>query len=221
MTDSTNTKLPILSNQWLLGIATGVIGSVLAALVIQPIVGNIGKYIIENSGEVFRTAIDHAYATAPDIKSEAALLAIIEFIYSIFIFLWGTMAGALVGASIYKSNTPNHEDKGSKICKFCAWTRPFVPVTFSVAGIILVAFATSASALDNISISVNQDYNRKLQIIEPYITNEQLKLIHSQWALIHTKSDYEKLSKQMDDVISKANIRLVKDKAFVPTLLHP
>jgi hypothetical protein len=60
-------------------------------------------------------------------------------------------------------------------------------------------------------LQLNTSFTQRLNVIAPYITDNELKILRSKWALMESRSDFDVLNDEMELVAKQKNITLPKN----------
>lgn len=60
-------------------------------------------------------------------------------------------------------------------------------------------------------LQLNTSFNQRIDAIAPYVTDDEIKLLKSQWALMKTRDDFIEISNIMENLANDSNIELPKN----------
>ena len=186
----------------------GVMGSLIAGLILQPLLGGIVSWVLNHTGPFLQTVRDAGYANAPNnlVARQVSLFKTLLY--------FGIIASLVLSTSMLyaiqrlrlnpmRAEKPYEKTVVSKLSYVIRLSSPFIIVL--ALGMGIVDFT-----VDDISRLAKDRFERNITIILPYIDNVQERNFRAQFASVHSEADFRSLSTSIS-AIAKS-----KSRALVP-----
>jgi uncharacterized membrane protein YfcA len=179
-------------------ILAGIISALIFLILFQPIINALDRAIPIMGSNVLSNLSNMLYKNAAlGHRNYVDVMLFLTFI-SIVI---GAMVGALISLLIRKKISKIDERKTSKIQKF-------LTITLIVLLIYFLVDSTWSAILIMSDLQMNTSFEQRINVLAPYITEQQEKELRSSWALMQRRIDYEKINKTMNFFSQQYDIEL-------------
>lgn len=193
----------------------GLLGSAIFFIVLQPLILLAWNFIQYISGNTYNFFVDAVYEASATEDYQ-----VIEFFTACFLQV------SFVGIPIFYALIKEEEFKKFKQAKMRVKKENYslenietkirklekTKKTLSKVIIVLTVLMTLALFLllteSYVTRKTILDYHQKVNAISPYISDNDLKKIKSDWALMKTQEDYNKIIEKLKSIAKSQNIKL-------------
>ena len=198
------------SNQkiFMWNVIAGVVASVLFLAVFQPLLTWTFDWLASTSVDSLNSYVDGLYKRAAlgsrdwVIVALALLVMNAVFVLTVF-FLFGTRRlthWANKQAPLYLSGN----EKSSSFA-----FRSILSIPFRLGLILMLLFNFGSISVSIFTdLQLNTSFNQRINALAPYVSDNEIKLLRSQWALMRSKADHEAINKSMNDLAIRKKIKL-------------
>jgi hypothetical protein len=136
------------------------------------------------------------------VYTSAALGFREKYSFISLMFILSAFAGMISGMATAKLNRPSKiKEESHTTSKIKTIFSLFMAVGFFLSG-------TYIMASNFIELQLNASFNQRLTVLAANVSDQQIKELKASWALMEGRSDYEKLTAQMNGIANKEKIKL-------------
>lgn len=202
-------------------ITVGVISSTIILIFVQPLVDYLWKVIV-NSSSLFWTALGDAIIRYTALEYDLITEHIIYFnaYLTVIIIFTGLLIRTKIARDKVKHNIERRngktqlrkpEDYDKIIQQYESLllknTRSLI-ITLLTTAILTIFMLVSIDAIAYRQKILNTQFKQTLNILAPYMTEQEAKIYKSRWALMRTVSDYKKITDDLKIVAQQNKIEL-------------
>jgi hypothetical protein len=186
-----------------IGIISGLVSMILFVIFIQPILSVSGRVIMKVGTRLYSSFVDQLY-------EKAALAEPQRPAYELEVFFLATNVGIFTGVYLsiirlcLRARRQNKQvPKPSPLFLSRKW---LIAITTALAIFYFCVIMILWSSRFNMITTAS--FQQHLHIISPYLTENEEKLIWSQWAQMKSRADYLRIYERLNDVATKNNLSL-------------
>lgn len=204
----------------LIGIVTSLVGSVVFLYLLDPIIGWIYKtissigvgYIVGFLDSIYKSvamgARDYSYQIV--FSTHLLIIAVIVccnlFVISVSFF-----------NNKLKKDPTALELWIKKISEISTWK--------TICSIVLVSLlfvfpAFKSITADTFAALIIREFEHRIVIISPYASDQEIKLIRSQFARINGRADYKEIMKRVEKIAAEHDLKLPSREQYINSLIH-
>jgi hypothetical protein len=184
-----------------------VIGSIIASIIVgiffQPIITYISNIVTTTISGTYKGWNDGIYVQAAASPLFSSVYLIVTFIT---LFLLGFSAGATLVLIIMASRSRVFTGVRDRFI--------FSPRNLRRVTIMLLALTTPLALIVNSRIysefQATATFDQRLMALEPVISDVQRRTLRSEWAVMRSRADYDRINGQMEELAAKAHLVLPK-----------
>jgi len=191
--------MPILSRELKIGIAGGLISSILVIIFIQPILSGVWNVVISFGESIQAGYVDRIYRNAA--LGERNLVGHLSFLL-LAVVLNFVATSFLVEEIARHSKTDRHEtlNKLSRIFFLGIGT-----LSLLAGAALTIAFSISSGVVE-----ISASFNQRLTVMAPVINDLEYKQFRAQWAKMQGQKDYRTIVASMDKRANDLKVELPK-----------
>jgi hypothetical protein len=198
-----NTSPPIRTsrNTFLVSVIASVVASIIVGIFIQPILASISDFVVSFIGVFYQGWIDGIYRQASGSTLFLAIFFITTFITGIPLF---AAIGIMIGEYLVtRTLGPGRLQRailgrtariGRRIT--ILGVAVMVPSIFIVNARLYAEFQATAT------------FEHRLMALEPVISDQERKELRGQWALMNSRTDYDRINGRFEELAKKYNAKL-------------
>ena len=164
---------------------------------------------------VWRVASSSASSFFIELQNAAILSAALgkrDWVSVILLFAFGCIfTGLSLGALTARLAFNYFEVKITKVKESTKETTKFIKLIYWLFSLLLILFLYALLKITFIAfvdLQLNTSFEQRLNAIGPYITIDEEKQLRSNWALMKSRSDYEKIKNKLEAKANMASINL-------------
>lgn len=169
--------------QWLSAIAIGLVGSALWEIIFSPLTQKIINLIVMVPAKISSSFSSYYVESITSADSQYLSIGIRKFIWVVLIFL-----------TIFDFNILQIKKKSTWLWNYMR--------------ILIFIFFTLDTMYDSQVYSEAHSFLRNIEIVAPYISDEEYKAIKSNFYQMENIDDYNSLQNELDSIARKNNLKL-------------
>lgn len=187
-------------------ILTSIIATILFVYLLDPILKFIGTLLFEFGSSIFRSYIDNLF-------QKAALLVIPDPSTSLVNFMEGAISGTLISLTALLffrkqlSEIKKVSNAISFVDKYLRWTLLLVSLVY-IPMTLLTIYSNEFQS------KIVSSFNQHLVAIAPYISDNEIKLLKSEWTQMKSQKDYDAIYIKLNQIAQKNKIILPKNNLY-------
>jgi hypothetical protein len=186
------------------GIISGVIGSLIVIIFIQPILSFTWNAVIGISSQVHHGYVDHIYRNAA--LGDRNLIGHLTALYVIMIFPLGGVFFMLR----WQVNAPNFTAVGRFLNAMLGfvdrYSNPILSLTcLTTAIVMLVGVSLSVGTME-----ISSSFNQRLTVLTPGISDAEYETFRARWANMRSETDYNAIVANMEARAKELGVTLPK-----------
>lgn len=191
------------------GMISGIISSAVFLYFIQPILEFLAHMFVVGSNFIGSAYTDRIYQQVAHLETQ-------DYSFLFFMIIMSAPAGVMLGISIRiffpfirirrAATVTAHDSKTIKMK-----LNSYFLATTTLMGAFFLFLVVIANF---IQLSTISSFKRHVRIIAPYISLQEEREIISQWSLINSKKDYQKIYIKIESIAKKNSIVLPENKIY-------
>jgi hypothetical protein len=193
------------------GIATSIVATALFIYFLDPILSLFGRTATQLVAHLYSGYIDHQFEQAALCSSfDAAFLLLAATCAAILSFSWGFCAAIVVNTLRLKRGLPPPTPILNLV------HRRYLRTTLIVVAFVTALTLSMPPALWSgwFQLKVTSSFRQHMTALAPYLTDQEDKLIRSQWSQMRSRHDYDAIYSRLNDVAAKNNVKLPQNPVY-------
>ncbi len=197
--NESNTPNPNRRREFWINVAASVVASVVVIALVQPLLTILWDILNSSSSSGFRWLVDRFYKNAAlgDRNWVVAAFATCAFVFPAMHICSETIRS-------FRGSKQDSRKESSAI----QHKTPFTKLKLAFLAFIFLTTSLYMATLVFTDLQLNTSFNQRLTVLAPSLEDRQVKILRAQWALMSTRSDHMAIQKQLEDLATKANIKL-------------
>ena len=180
-------------------VGASVVASIIVIILIQPLLSSFWTFLSSTGSDYLARLVDQMYKNAAlGNRNWVVAVSAIVLLYVPFV---NVIVLAVVRPLLRKMIARRDDDRKSQSIIQAIGAL----IVLTVLGL---SVATPLASFIYTDLQLNASFEQRLHALAPHITDQQVKVLKADWALMTSKSDYLKIKDTMDLLASKANVKL-------------
>lgn len=195
-------------------IKVGVIASIIATIIfiylLDPIMRLFGFFLFDLGSSIFRAYIDRLF-------EQAALMVAPDpafYLYMCFLLFIGFAMISTTVLIFVKNNTNKPEEISESRKARRKLLLLWIPwINFILTLLVCVFLLTSLNST-LFQLRIVSSFNQHLTAISPYISQQEINILRSQWTQMRSEDDYKIIYSQLNSIAKQNHVRLPENLVF-------
>jgi len=184
-----------------LSIVVSIIASAVVALFIQPIFSFVSRVAVGFLSVFYEGFIDSLY-------EQAAVNAINVPIFAILTFVTLLPLGGATGLAMRRFLRGFAKNRASKKKLNSIWLDRFSGHIAIIGIVMIIVFIFTFDASAYVPMQADATFQQRLSALGPVLSDADRKSLVSQWALMKSRADYDKINGEFEDTARRNHVEL-------------